>query len=68
MTEFLNATRRILLTGEYIVVGNKRTFDSLNELVRHHTVHKIVATDDVALEVPCGQEGTNNESVTAMGL
>ena len=46
--------------GRYIVVGNKRTFESLNDVVRYHRQHKVVATDPVCLVEPCGAEGGND--------
>lgn len=42
--------------GQYIVVGNKKLFNSLNELVSWHSKHKVIASDPVALVFPCGQE------------
>ena len=39
----------------YQVVGNAKTFGSLNDLVRFHQRHRIVATDPVCLMEPCGQ-------------
>ena len=52
--------------GSYIVVGNSRTFDSLNSLVRHHQVHNVVATDPVPLLEPCGAEDGND--LTTLGV
>lgn len=43
--------------GQYQVVGNRKLFPSLNELVQYHSEHHIVANDPVTLMAPCGQEG-----------
>lgn len=43
--------------GQYQVVGNRKLFASLNELVQYHHTHKIVSGDPVCLVHPCGQEG-----------
>eukprot|EP00043_Microstomoeca_roanoka_P014896 m.148547 g.148547 ORF g.148547 m.148547 type:complete len:961 (-) comp16135_c0_seq1:237-3119(-) len=43
--------------GQYQVVGNRKLFGSLNELVQYHHTHKIVSGDPVCLVYPCGQEG-----------
>ena len=37
--------------GQYQVVGNRKLFPSLNELVAYHREYKVVATDSVALTV-----------------
>eukprot|EP00042_Codosiga_hollandica_P039796 m.336479 g.336479 ORF g.336479 m.336479 type:complete len:957 (+) comp55698_c0_seq1:23-2893(+) len=42
--------------GLYTVVGNPKTFPSLNALVQYHSQHKIVTTDNVVLMFACGQE------------
>jgi len=52
--------------GSYIVVGNSRTFVSLNALVKHHQVHNVVATDPVALIEPCGADDGND--LTTLGV
>lgn len=41
--------------GQYQVIGNRKLFPSLNELVAFHNTNKIVAEDDVCLLFPCGQ-------------
>jgi len=48
--------------GQYQVVGNRKLFPSLNELVTYHYEHKIVATDPVALVAACGQHGEHNDT------
>jgi len=48
--------------GQYQVVGNRKLFPSLNELVQYHYDHKIVATDPVALVASCGQRGEHNDT------
>jgi len=48
--------------GQYQVVGNRKLFPSLNELVLYHYDHKIVATDPVALVASCGQKGEHNDT------
>ena len=53
--------------GQYIVVGNKKLFDSLNELVGWHRTHKVVASDPCALEHACGQVDGHNDLET-LGL
>jgi len=45
----------VLPDGQYQVVGNKKLFGTLNELVSFHQRHKIVASDPVCLIEPCGQ-------------
>lgn len=41
--------------GQYQVIGNRKLFPSLNELVAFHNTNKIVAEDAVCLLYPCGQ-------------
>jgi myosin-3 len=41
--------------GQYQVIGNRKLFPSLNDLVAFHNTNKIVAEDDVCLLYPCGQ-------------
>jgi len=53
--------------GQYIVVGNKKLFDSLNELVGWHRNHKVVASDPCALVHACGQVDGHNDLET-LGL
>jgi len=48
--------------GQYQVVGNRKLFPSLNELVQYHYEHKIVATDPVALTESCGQKGEHDDT------
>jgi len=48
--------------GQYLVVGNRKLFPSLNELVGYHYEHKIVASDPVALVASCGQKGEHNDT------
>lgn len=48
--------------GQYLVVGNRKLFPSLNELVAYHYDHKIVASDPVALVASCGQIGEHNDT------
>ncbi len=43
--------------GKYQVVGNRKLFPSLNELVEYHSDHKIVSDDPVCLLHSCGQRG-----------
>eukprot|EP00055_Hartaetosiga_balthica_P002458 m.4037 g.4037 ORF g.4037 m.4037 type:complete len:957 (+) comp2161_c0_seq1:253-3123(+) len=49
--------------GLYQVVGNRKLFPSLNELVNFHHTHKIVSEDPVCLIEPCGQEGAHDDRV-----
>eukprot|EP00049_Salpingoeca_infusionum_P017711 m.354083 g.354083 ORF g.354083 m.354083 type:complete len:962 (-) comp16916_c0_seq1:372-3257(-) len=46
---------------QYQVVGNRKLFPSLNELVSYHHTHKIVSDDPVCLIYPCGQQGDEDD-------
>eukprot|EP00056_Hartaetosiga_gracilis_P013689 m.229313 g.229313 ORF g.229313 m.229313 type:complete len:169 (+) comp13882_c0_seq8:2644-3150(+) len=47
--------------GQYQVVGNRKLFPSLNELVQFHHTHKIVSEDPVCLVHPCGQHDEHDD-------
>eukprot|EP00730_Choanoeca_flexa_P004848 TRINITY_DN11819_c4_g2_i1.p1 TRINITY_DN11819_c4_g2~~TRINITY_DN11819_c4_g2_i1.p1 ORF type:complete len:960 (+),score=384.84 TRINITY_DN11819_c4_g2_i1:74-2953(+) len=52
--------------GQYQVIGNRRLFGSLNELVEYHGEHKIVADDPVCLEHACGQVAKHFSSLLSI--
>eukprot|EP00050_Salpingoeca_kvevrii_P018594 m.76097 g.76097 ORF g.76097 m.76097 type:complete len:146 (+) comp8104_c0_seq2:25-462(+) len=52
--------------GQYQVIGNSKLFPSLNALVSYHNNHKIVSSDPVCLEHPCGQHGDFDDTEELM--